>query len=58
MSEKSRYACNTESVVDIVTPNPPSVRSLNMKHVKSISLQMYVKKYCTESNTCCYRVYI
>ena len=32
MSENSRYASNTESVVGVVTHNPPSVRSLNMKH--------------------------
>ena len=32
MSENSRYASNTGSLVDVVTHDPPSVRSLNMKH--------------------------
>ena len=32
MSENSRYTSNTESVVDVVTHDPRSVRSLNMKH--------------------------
>ena len=32
MSENSRYASNTESVVDLVTQDLPLVRSLNTKH--------------------------
>ena len=50
MSENSRYASNTESVVDLVTHNPPSVRSLNMKHKVYFPADerqeiLYIKQY-------------
>ena len=50
MSENSRYASNTESVVDVVTHDPSSVRSLNMKHRVYFSSDvrkeiLYIKQY-------------
>ena len=61
MSENSRYTSNTESVVGVVTHNPPSVRSLNMKHKVYFSADvrkeiLYRKQYVLLSslyiNTC------
>ena len=55
MSENSRYASNTESVVDVVTHDPPSVRSLNMKHKVYFSADvrkeiLYIKQYVLQSS--------
>ena len=50
MSANSRYASNTESVFDVVTLDPPSVRSLNMKQRVYFSSDgrkeiLYIKQY-------------
>ena len=57
MSENSRYGSNTESVVDVVTHDPPSVRSLNMKHKIYFSVDVR-KEILYKRNTCYNRIYI
>ena len=50
MPQNSRYARNTESVVDVVKHDPPSVHSLNVNHKVYFSADvhkeiLYIKQY-------------